>query len=624
MSEAQEPQPAALPPASTPAPAATERLRRDIAGLDRLSVLALLVLTFFLSSFVVRNTDYWLHLAAGRLLAEGKVQFGVDPFAYTTGGVYWVNHSWLYDLLLYGFTSLCRGPLGWDGTVVVVLKALAMTLLASVLLSIRRRGVSLWLPVLCTTLAVLAAASRMILGPISVSMLLLGLTLYFLIRDGKPEAGAAKGWRVLLTASPRRLWVLPPLFALWVNLDGWFILGPLLVGLYWLGEALQEALAPERGTADAPAPEERRTLLLVLLVGLAACLLNPHHIWAVTQLPPELFAGQRFPALRDDPRFLLLFLSPFDTRYLSLPVGLNFAGMAYYPLLVLGAISWIASRRWRAWRLLMWFVFALLSASSMLLVPFFALVAGPITALNLQDIAAARRVGKERDADTVALKLGLIGRVLTLLLLVGLTVAAWPGWLHLAPGNPQLERRVAWGVEVEPSLKEVSYKLAYWRMQGWLGPDDRGFNLLPESANAFAWFCPEQKGFIDSRYSLFRHVLGEYEDVRRALLQTPAPTTHEPPADWQAVFRKHGINHVILSGSRSHQSEQALRRMLADADQWTLLYLDGRTAIFGWNDPQRRGSPRFTPLKLDLTTAAFGSSATQAPELGPGRAPRAR
>src|SRR5947209_15409150 len=83
------------------------------------AVLAALVLTFaFLAaSFAARNSDLWLHLATGRLLAHGDYTFGTDPFAYTTPGIYWANHAWLFDLLLYA------GHQALGGAALVALKA---------------------------------------------------------------------------------------------------------------------------------------------------------------------------------------------------------------------------------------------------------------------------------------------------------------------------------------------------------------------------------------------------------------------------------------------------------------------------------------------------------------------
>ncbi|MBP3955165.1 hypothetical protein J8F10_07710 [Gemmata sp. G18] len=39
-------------------------------------------------AFVARNSDVWLHLATGRLVAHGDYHFGADPFAYTIADKY--------------------------------------------------------------------------------------------------------------------------------------------------------------------------------------------------------------------------------------------------------------------------------------------------------------------------------------------------------------------------------------------------------------------------------------------------------------------------------------------------------------------------------------------------------
>src|SRR5262249_10956918 len=136
-----------------------------------LAVLAVLVLAFaFLaSSTAVRNSAFWRHRAAARLLAQGTCRFGVDPFTYTNGGEYWVNHAWLFDLGLYAAYE----ALGGAG--LVVLKALVITLLAWRLLQIRRPGSSVVVPAACTLLALLVMSPQLVLQPVCVSLLLLGL-----------------------------------------------------------------------------------------------------------------------------------------------------------------------------------------------------------------------------------------------------------------------------------------------------------------------------------------------------------------------------------------------------------------------------------------------------------------
>jgi tetratricopeptide (TPR) repeat protein len=604
----------------------SERLTSEIARLDRVLAMLVPVLAFVLASFVIHNSDYWLHLATGRALAEGTYTFGVDPFGFTTSNIYWVNHSWLYDWLLFQITNPAGGQNAGGAIIAVILKALSMALLAMILLAIRRRGQGWYASAVCVGLAVLAMAPGMTLQPAVVSLLFLGLTLFFLVRDGKPEPGGAKGVRVLFTASPRRLFVLPVLFAVWANLDGWFFLGPLTVALYLIGDKLQQALSPDLTGPDAPLPGESKALTLTLFVGLAACLLNPHHVHVFSNLPPELFAASRFWELRDDARFTGLFVTPVSSAYFLPGHGLNVCGMAYFPLLLGGVISFVLTRsHWRVWRLLIWTAFAGLSVTSVALVPFFAVVAGPIMALNFQDYSAGFHKGEPAPARRL-LKLALATRLMTLLLAIILLAGAWPGWLQAHPGNPTLARRVGWGVEVNPSLRKAAERLEYWRLQGLLRDDDHGFNFSPDTAHYFAWSCPQEKGFFDSRYALFAGAASTYVDVRHMLAGTGRHAPGTVP-DWQKHFRQHGITHVVMTGGGSHSADERTEgmvgRLLRDP-QWTLLYLDGWTSIVGWNDPVKKTADRFAAMRYDPSREAFGPNPTLAPLQGPGRPPETR
>src|SRR5262249_47568402 len=115
------PRPAVPPPAAPPA------LRRGLAVFDAVLVAVVLLLALLVASFPARNSDLWLHLATGRLLAERKLDFGSDPFAYTTAGALWVNHSWVADLLFYSLYQIGGGlGLGLFRALLVVFLALLL------------------------------------------------------------------------------------------------------------------------------------------------------------------------------------------------------------------------------------------------------------------------------------------------------------------------------------------------------------------------------------------------------------------------------------------------------------------------------------------------------------------
>jgi hypothetical protein len=556
---------------------------------DLLLAVVVLVFAFLTASFAVRNSDFWMHLAGGRLLAEGRYQFGVDPFAYTTEGTYWANHAWLFDLALYLLYSSQS-----SGAVLVVVKAALIAVLAALLLSVRRPDGRIVLPAACTLLAMLAMSPFLVLNSTLLSYVFLGLTLWLLWRPSIGPSTSGRDWKRYL---PLLL-----LFVLWVNVDRWFFLGPLLAALFWLGERLQPA-----------SQESRRTPAWLWLVGLAVCLINPHHVHAFT-LPMELTP---LPAeLRHDARFERLLVSPWQRGWPYHPVsGVNLAAGAYFALVVLGVLSFVLNaRRLLGWRLLVWLSFAGLAAYVERAVPFFAVVAGPITVLDLQD--ALGRATSRLWIRTLYSAVFVSG-----LALVCLT---WLGWLQ---GFASARNPVDWAVRPDSSLRRVAETLHHWHKEGKLGADERGFASHPAIVPYFAWFCPEEKGFLDHRLPLFRAAAGDFETVYRALNPALDRERGQSAGNWRKVLRDRGITHLILYDPELTRLLPTVDRLAVDQGDWTLLHIDGLALILGWNDRGRNlptDVPVFDADRLAFVAAKPGeeSMLPPAPSRGPQRDPR--
>ena len=174
----------------------------------------------FLTSFAVRNSDFWLHLACGRLIAAGQYTFGLDPFSALSPAPVWINHAWLFDWLCYVLVQHA------GGAAVVIVKAALMGLLAVVMMATRRPGAERWSPAVFTAMAFLAMSPRLVLQPSIVSFLFLGILVFILLRPNR------------LTRWPF-LAVIAILFALWVNLDGGFLIGLGVLALWLIGGVLQ-------------------------------------------------------------------------------------------------------------------------------------------------------------------------------------------------------------------------------------------------------------------------------------------------------------------------------------------------------------------------------------------------
>ena len=98
-----------LPPPAVPTMTATDQMLALIRRFDRLLGLVVLFLAFLLASFAVRNSDFWMHAATGRALVHEKRLTIPDPFSYTSTSA-WINHSWLYDVILYVVYTNFGGP----------------------------------------------------------------------------------------------------------------------------------------------------------------------------------------------------------------------------------------------------------------------------------------------------------------------------------------------------------------------------------------------------------------------------------------------------------------------------------------------------------------------------------
>jgi tetratricopeptide (TPR) repeat protein len=626
-----------LTPLTAPAPEASspEELAREIGRLDWVLNCLVLVLAFLIASTTIRNTDIWQHLASGRLYAHGHFQFGTDPFTYTSENTYWVNHSWLFDLGLYLFSSLFGGPdSALGGAAVVVLKAVLVTLVAFVLLRTGRTNQSIWIPAVFTTLALVAMASRLLLlQPILLSLLCLSVTLYLLQSPKGKEPDARK--QAAPARSPFQVyWLLVPLFALWANLDNWFLLGPATVELFLLGQLLQRSLAPIRTGEEASDPAQLRTLALVLVAGLAACLLNPHH-YHVFQLPFQVSPSTPLDILSQDIVLWRLFWSPFSELILrSLDVDLAYLCLlTYYVLLATSLVSFgfVLGRAWRWWRVTVWLPFAILGALNLRDVPLFAVIAAPIAALNFQDFVAGRYGVLPRvEPRWRAWSLG--GRLASIVGCLGLLILAWPGWLHARFADTALRNRVSWAMEVDPALRGSAEQLNTWRQQGLLSADEQGFNYSPDVLNYCAWFCadeqgrPREKGFYDYRIELFTpEIAKQYVDVRHFIQAPDRPTsdTKGRPTNWQELFRKRHIGHVVLMGNSDLETRLIWQPLLMDWNQWQLVYQNGRSMIFRWQDPrQHEPSAAPHPPRFDPEPLAFGPEAQRIADTGPGREPQ--
>jgi hypothetical protein len=498
--------------------------------------------------------------------------------------------------------------------VLSVAKALVVTLAFGILIAIRRPQYSLWPWAAVACVAVLAAAPQFQLRPLVVSILFLSVTLYLLFR--LPHKANPQQFLIAIGVT----------FWLWANCDRWFFLGPLALALLVLGDLIQKKAlnAPDDPPAEGDDEPLGRlpdtvTLAKALGIGVLVCMLNPHHV-RVWDLPVELTKPSGF---EGELRLRVLLLSPTDSLYVDRPeLGYNMNGLAYAVLFLAGAaLLGFGPARVRVAHIALFVGFAVLSLLSITAIPFFAVVAVPLIAAQLNAFSARVELKTWGDPKSRILFLGSsVGRIASILAVCALCAIAYPGWAHPDVSNPAYARRVAWGVESEPALAQAAGQFKTWRESGKLPADARGFVANIELANYIAWFAPQEKVFINARYNHHRRDLADYAAARRGLGLIDTKDEQSKLSDATDVLRKVGAEYVAIYASPNdgfalwNRATYASGRLYTASDEWSPWYADGRTTVFGWRPPGAPERPAFAALRVDPVLLAFGPNVERVKE----------
>ena len=208
-------------------------------------------------AFEITNTSIGWHIASGRWMLEQREILDRDPFSFTSGGADWIDHEWLFQIIVAGLFDAGGAPL------LVALRMLLVALLTVLLLRIAiSSGLDPPFALVLAALCVLGARPRFFLRPELFTLVLLPLSLWlFSDRRG------------------RRWWPLPVVLviALGANLHGAILVAPILISAWFAGEVLDQLT---RRQAD---PGSLRSGAAGVVAAFAAPLLNPHGaaIWSV-------------------------------------------------------------------------------------------------------------------------------------------------------------------------------------------------------------------------------------------------------------------------------------------------------------------------------------------------------
>jgi hypothetical protein len=199
------------------------------------------------------DPDMWWHLRTGQMIWQTHVIPRIDTFSFTTDHRAYIAHEWLAQLLIYMAYQIG----GYSGLMVWLCIATAAILIGSYVLCIDYCGDALAAFVGALTVWFFGTIGFAV-RPHMIGYLCLIAEL-FVLQKGR--------------TSPRWLYSLPALFALWVNCHGSFLLGMLIGFLFFAVSGLDfnfTLLAGSRWDKSS-----QRTFGFMLLLSVAALMLNP-------------------------------------------------------------------------------------------------------------------------------------------------------------------------------------------------------------------------------------------------------------------------------------------------------------------------------------------------------------
>ncbi len=483
-----------------------------------LATIVLFVAVFAMAVRAPIDSDTWWHLQAGRQTLERGRILQSDLFSHTRYGSPWVNHSWLSQVMLFLlFDNFSYAGLGlWIG---VIVTATFLLVFLQVEGDIFTRAF----------IIVLAAATSAVVWTARPQLLSLLLT-------------AAVGYILYLFKwrDSNRLWLIPPLFVLWVNVHAGYALGFLVLAAFLAGELLNHVLALV-GESEGPVVAWRGIALVagVSVVSGLLLVVNPNTTRMWTYYLDTVGVG----ALRDfiqewqSPDFHPLHTQPF-----------------IWLLLATVAAMGLSRRRADGTDLAYVGVFAYASLLAGRNIGPFALVAAPVLGRHVSPIvdrwrlAITGRSGRARTRHA-GLAPWMVAVNWALLLLV-IAAAAVKIYVPLDPDfNLALEREglpaaaVDWIAESEPPGQMFNH----YNWGGYL-----------------IWrLWPEYLVFVDGRTDLFGDdILGDYIEIQRGGPDAPSLLD-----DYEISF--------VLTDSRG-----SLSALLDCQPEWQLAYADDLAAVW--------------------------------------------
>ena len=487
-------------PSETVPPATHNSWADFAASIFSFPVMCMFLLAAVIFGFSVKqiaDPDIWWHLRNADYLFQYHSLPSVDTFSFTAAGSPWMNFEWLSEVPFF----LAFKAMGLRG-VLLVYFAILVLIYTGVYYRSCRAGADCKDATVVTLLAIFLGAVS--IGPRTLLFGWLCMVGLLLVLDRFRRTG--KG-----------LWLLPPIFALWINFHGSWVFG-LVVLAITVASGLVEG---EWGLVVATrwSPLELNKLLWASGASVAALFVNPFGYKLV--LYPFDFLFRQQGVMQHIEEWRPVDFSAGDGK------------LALIMILALLASAWFSRRRWRLDEALLT-GFALWAALSHVRFLFFAgIILAPILAPRLKLFPPY-----ERELDKPWLNAGIMAATIGAL-------------IFFFPSATLLQQKV-----------DEKYPLAALGFMQQHHLNGRTFNEYLWGGY-MEWTVPELKPFIDGRADIFTYngILDDHAKVMGM----------DKPLETLDQYR---IDYALL------QPNKPLVYLLEHSPTWHSIYTDNVAVLF--------------------------------------------
>jgi hypothetical protein len=488
--------------------------------IEHLWALIVLVGIFvFVNTHPIRPYDFWWHITVGReIMTSGQIPT-TDVYSYTAAGQPYPSYQmfWLMDIILYEVYKL-GGP-----ALIVFLQSLMVTSAYTILFIISLRVTKNWrIAAMGTLFAAALGLNDWNVRPQSITFLLASLILLAIYGyQRKPQWG----W----------LAVFPACLLVWANSHGTFVIGLVLIAIWW-GQELWTALLEHIRNKS---PIISKTILIpgvVFVTSCLACLINPRGLGIISYVR----------TLTSNSAVQNLVTEWAPPSFTTLMGAIFFVG-----LIISGILLVVSPRRPSFYQVVAYLGFAILSLRTSRGIVWFGLVMAPIVAERLtvlvnhykKAVVQSRDQGGSRIINTV---------FIAVILLMGLITLPWfKSTLPLPTAKAGL-------ISAETPLQATEVLLDQ-------SPPRRLFNAMSFGSYLIWAAYPEYRVFADSRIELFPEKIWlDYFSISNA------------DGNWEERLADYGVNTLMLSQTE----QQPLIKAVVSSDNWDLIYSDQVATVY--------------------------------------------